>query len=79
MKEILLLLNVILFSISGWGQLKLEGVYKGANLYIHNPMDSNEEFCIDSVVVNGSNYEADLNQVAFEIDFNSDITRKLSS
>lgn len=52
-------------------QVLIEGRYLGTNLYIQNPWDENDEFCIDSVFVNGTKYSEELETAAFQIKLDS--------
>jgi hypothetical protein len=50
------------------GEVVLNGVYQGKNLYVMNPFSSTGGFCIKEVNVNGQKTNDDINSSAFEID-----------
>lgn len=51
------------------GEIKLEGIYQGKNLYVQNPFaSSGVGFCVIEVTVNGKMTTDEINSSAFEID-----------
>ena len=52
-------------------QVSIEGRYMGSNLYIQNPWDEYDEFCVDSVIVNGVKYSEAQEFAAFQIKLDS--------
>lgn len=51
------------------GEIKLDGVYQGENLYVMNPFASNGVgFCVYEVTVNGQTTTDEINSSAFEVD-----------
>jgi len=66
--------TIIIFSVfisvaSFAGEINLEGVYQGKNLYIMNPFaSSGVGFCIYEVTVNGQVTTDEINSSAFEVD-----------
>lgn len=69
-KAITIFLLFIAFSISSFaGEITLQGIYQGKNLYIMNPFaSSGVGFCIYEVTVNGQTTTDEINSSAFEID-----------
>ena len=51
------------------GEIVINGIYQGKNLYVMNPFSSIGGFCIQEVTVNGQPYNDDINSSAFEINF----------
>jgi hypothetical protein len=59
----------LLFSILSYAaELKLQGFYTGANLYVENP-SAGKGFCVTKVMVNDVLTTDEINSNAFEIDF----------
>ncbi len=57
------------FSVLHAGELVLEGVYKGENLYVENPYSPvGVGFCVSEVLVNGRTTTDEINSSFFEID-----------
>jgi len=52
-------------------QISIEGQYLGSNLYVQNPWDQYEDYCIDSVLVNGVKYSDSQEFTAFQIKLDS--------
>jgi len=63
----------LLISLASQGQqLKLEGVYRGRDVYIQNPYNSSKKhFCIQSIAVNGRTVMSSPNSSALTIDLSS--------
>ncbi|MDD2562643.1 MAG: hypothetical protein PHU27_00300 [Salinivirgaceae bacterium] len=51
------------------GEIVINGIYQGKNLYIMNPFSSIGGFCVQEISVNGQTYTEDINSSAFEINF----------
>lgn len=71
MKKIfsLIILSFLISLTSYSGEISLDGVYQGKNLYIMNPFaSSGVGFCIYEVTVNGQVTTDEINSSAFEID-----------
>lgn len=67
---LLFLLFTVLFSVSGFSALSIEGSYQGKNLYVQNPEDGDGfGFCATKVTVNGDVMPGGCSSNAFEIDF----------
>jgi hypothetical protein len=65
----LIILSFLISFSSNAGEITLEGVYQGKNLYIMNPFAaSGVGFCIFEVTVNGQVTTDEINSSAFEID-----------
>jgi len=53
----LVFLLFILYNTAAFaGELVLSGVYHGSNLYVQNPHDGNNSFCIKDIYVNGKKH-----------------------
>jgi hypothetical protein len=60
------------FASAGQGELVLEGVYKGKNLFVQNPFNgSQKDFCTQEVIVNNKVLLSEVKSSAFEIDLSS--------
>lgn len=72
MKYSILSLFVILNFYASGQELLLSGVFKGESIYIQNPylVESNE-FCIQSILINGKQKSLNLNLTAVRLNFNS--------
>ena len=57
------------------GELVLTGVYRGANLYIQNPHDGNNNYCITAIYINNQK----LDQVPSSTAFNLDLSYLIST
>lgn len=68
-KFILLFFSLLLTSSLFSGELVIEGIYQGKNLYVMNPFSpSGVGYCIYEVSVNGQVSSDEINSSAFEID-----------
>jgi hypothetical protein len=66
---IVLFLAVVSAAFAQSGELKIEGVYQGKNLYVQNPFaTSGVGFCVYEVRVNNQVTTDEVNSSAFEID-----------
>lgn len=66
---IVLFLAVVSAAFAQSGELKIEGVYQGKNLYVQNPFaSSGVGFCVYEVRVNNQVTTDEVNSSAFEID-----------
>lgn len=71
MKRLIVLLIITIVSLqnSFSGNIELEGVFQGKNLYVMNPFSSSGVgFCVYEVTVNGQVTTDEINSSAFEID-----------
>ncbi len=69
MKKLFLFIILFTFFNSFAGDIKLEGIYQGKNLYIMNPFSSSGVgFCVYEVDVNGKVTTDEINSSAFEVD-----------
>jgi hypothetical protein len=71
MKKYLVTVAIIAFSsvVSFGGEITLEGIFQGKNLYVMNPFSSSGVgFCVYEVTVNGKVTTDEINSSAFEID-----------
>ncbi|AZQ62799.1 hypothetical protein EI427_11310 [Flammeovirga pectinis] len=50
------------------GEMVISGIYKGANLYVENPMLTDGSFCVNKVIINHSEMQKLPKASAFEID-----------
>ncbi|NOQ73169.1 MAG: hypothetical protein GQ574_14275 [Crocinitomix sp.] len=63
-----LLFAFLLFSSISFGHLHIDGIYKGENLYVQNPIsEKGNTFCTDSVYVNGAKLEISIQLSVIEI------------
>lgn len=69
--RLLLLMFILTFVHTIVSQVAIEGNYRGTNLYIQNPWHQNDEFCVDSVIVNGTKYCDASKFSAFQIKLDS--------
>lgn len=53
------------------GELLLTGVYHGTNLYVQNPHDGNNRYCVREVFVNGKRHMTPPKSSVFTIDLSS--------
>lgn len=53
------------------GELVLTGVYHGSNLYVQNPHDSKQNYCVQDIYVNGKKHMATPQASVFTIDLSS--------
>ncbi len=54
---------------SAWsGELLLTGVYHGTNLYVQNPHDGNNNYCVEKIFVNGEQHMTPPKASVFTID-----------
>lgn len=61
-------LHFLMISYAWAGELLIEGVYQGTNLYIENPHDASKQaFCISEVLINGKKMSPLPQASAFEI------------
>jgi hypothetical protein len=69
-KIIILLVYFILLNLNrSDAQLKLNGIYKGENIYIENPYTiSGVGFCVTEILVNGNTTTDEIHSSFFEID-----------
>ncbi|WP_168881570.1 hypothetical protein [Flammeovirga sp. SubArs3] len=70
-KTLLFSLLIMLFSPTlkaQDGEMIITGVYKGANLYVENPMLTDGSFCVNKVLINNSEMQRLPKASAFEID-----------
>ncbi len=71
------LLVLAMFAFCGFasarqGEIILEGVYKGKNLFVQNPFNGNlKDFCTKEVIVNNKVLLSEIKSSAFEIDLSS--------
>ncbi|MBI5217481.1 MAG: hypothetical protein HY958_00940 [Bacteroidia bacterium] len=66
---ILFILTVASFVTAYSGEIKLDGIFQGKNLYVQNPFTaSGVGFCVFEVSVNGKMTTDEINSSAFEID-----------
>ena len=67
------LIVMLLLSISPAmaGELVLSGVYHGSNLYVQNPHDGNNSFCIKDIYVNGKKHMDAPKASVFTIDLST--------
>jgi hypothetical protein len=80
------LLSVLLIALASFssfgGEISLDGIFQGKNLYVMNPFSSSGVgFCVYEVTVNGKVTTDEINSSAFEIDlsvFQLNIGDKLS-
>jgi len=69
-QQLILLFTILTFLTSFAGEIRLEGIYQGKNLYVMNPFSSSGVgFCVYEVDVNGKVTTDEINSSAFEIDF----------
>jgi hypothetical protein len=67
--RILLSLFLAWHAGAAWGgELLLSGVYHGSNLYVQNPHDGNNNFCVQDVYVNGKKHMDPPKASVFTID-----------
>jgi len=74
MKKIIVsfILLVVASQILFAGEIKLDGIFQGKNIYVMNPYSSSGVgFCVYEVTVNGQIATDEINSSAFEIDFSS--------
>jgi len=65
---IILIINVLSFSAKA-GEIVLEGIFQGKNIYVMNPFAAaGVGFCVYEVTVNGKVSTDEINSSAFEID-----------
>lgn len=69
-KYITTLIFIVFYTLTAFsGEIVVEGIYQGKNLYIINPFStSGSGFCIFEVMVNGKISNDEINSSAFEID-----------
>lgn len=68
-KLIILFFAAVTFSFAFGGEIKLDGIYQGKNLFVQNPFTaSGVGFCVIEVLVNGKMSTDEINSSAFEID-----------
>jgi len=69
-KHIVLLLFLILLGTWSFaGEIVIEGIFQGKNLYVMNPFaSSGVGFCVFEVTINGKTSTDEINSSAFEID-----------
>lgn len=66
---ILLLLITSVSSFAQEGNISLNGVYKGKNLYVQNPFAGNmQDFCTKEVYINGEKKMTGIKSSAYEVD-----------
>lgn len=70
MKRTIISFLLIIFSLVSFaGEITLEGIFQGKNLYVMNPFSSSGVgFCVYEVTVNGKVTTDEINSSAFEID-----------
>lgn len=67
--RILLVFFVFVTNVAMSQELIIEGVFRGANVYVMNPFTKTEHtFSIESIFVNDKEYSEDIESSAFEID-----------
>ena len=67
--SILLVFFSAFYSNGQGGNISLNGVYKGKNLYVQNPFTGNmQDFCTKDVFINGEKKMANIQSSAYEID-----------
>lgn len=69
--RLLLLILFLAFINNSEAQTTVEGRYMGFNLYVQNPWDDSNDFCLDSIIINGVKYSDEINLSAFEIKLDS--------
>ncbi|MEI8204616.1 MAG: hypothetical protein WCH34_16470 [Bacteroidota bacterium] len=71
MKSFILFITITIITASNIiGQnIRLEGTYKGKNLFVMNPSTENHSFCVDSILINKMHSKDELNSNTIEIDF----------
>lgn len=69
---ILIFLAASFSAIAQSGSIKLNGVYKGKNLYVQNPFTGNmKDFCTEEVFINGERKMSKIQSSAYEIDLSA--------
>ena len=71
MKNFILFFFVLIlgFASAKAGEIKLDGIFQGKNLYVQNPFTSSGVgFCVIEVLVNGKMTTDEINSSAFEVD-----------
>lgn len=70
MRLIFTLTTILLFAQLSWSNLSIEGTYQGRNLYVQNPETPDGfGFCATRITVNDQILPANINRLAFTIDF----------
>ncbi len=68
-RKFLFAIICLLFHITSYGgEIVLNGIYQGKNLFVMNPFSPTGGFCVTEVKVNDHKSNDDLNSSAFEID-----------
>jgi hypothetical protein len=70
MRKLILSISVVLLMLPAFaGEIMLDGIFQGKNLYVMNPFaSSGVGFCVFEVTVNGKMSTDEINSSAFEID-----------
>ncbi len=72
MNRILICMAALVYCATSMaGELKMEGVYYGKNLYFKNTAGTPDKFCAVSATVNGKSVGKIFSAAAFEIDFSA--------